>query len=477
MTLTQIQNVLGIFKGTTLNQYREIIEGQTFFPQRGTIAHYEDLKTIMMLYKANDAKIMLSLGTPIPYWWNPDLAATNSVFYPGGGRTCWIPPLGTEAWNKTKQNFAQSLASLVKSLSDDTSLNSSSNDWWLSRSLTIDPFNELDGNQVGGPNGGQDGGNCLHGGSGQHGAELTTEIQRAFAEKGLTYTVTMPSYAMGQENYVRDFYAYGGRAPANVHYYPQNETGSDQGWRRYAQGIANYLKQIQPLMPPEYRNNIILGEFMAPTTEDPAAANGLAIMLGHGELASLAQIRMVWLSAYSEYGLADIDGRPKQALFKYLLDRENIDLTQNSRLNFMRSTISVPAGTNARAVDLILYGLIHNLGTKQSLTAKYSSATANDHVTLIASYYPKYLGRASDTGGLGYYVDQALAGLAPASIADELANSAEAKIRGFYMTHLQREPDPDGMRYWLGEFNSGRATLAQIQNNIRLASDCQVNCL
>lgn len=507
MTVLEVQQAATTMKGTSLTHVREIIEAKTFFPSPGVLAHMNDLVQIMKLYQDSNTTVIFTLGSPIPSWWNPDFA-NGQVGYPNafdseGGRTCWVPE-NDATWEIVKNNLSQSLGLLAKALWDDPTLDKN----WLAKHFIIDPFNELDGNDMG-PDCKKNGHNWV---DGRRAASMTTGIQNAFNQNSLPFVVTMPSGVMGNLNYIQDFYANGGKGMANIHYYPNftMDPTSLTAYIDYAARVLGFLKQVNDLLPTPYKNNIILGEVGLWTTQSaaclsgdqssgtcnaiplsaPGLANEMTAFLSNQEMKAIAPIRLLWMAvdtrksswntgAYNG-GAMQSDITPKSMLYTYLLQHDKIDLAQDlthAAPVRMRALNALPANTPSRNVDLMVFELIYNRDTLSALATKFSNSTTTQTIALISNYYVTYLARAADTGGLDYYVNAAIGGRSLTSIASEISNSPEAKIRGLYLAHLEREPDPDGMTYWLNEYNLGHATLSQIETSIRFAAECTVDCL
>ncbi len=73
-----------------------------------------------------------------------------------------------------------------------------------------------------------------------------------------------------------------------------------------------------------------------------------------------------------------------------------------------------------------------------------------------------YLLSAVTTAGVPSESIMVRVGLAPA--APVAVNSAEAQITRLYQAYFLRQPDPAGLAYWLGQFRTGQASLAQISD-------------
>jgi hypothetical protein len=93
--------------------------------------------------------------------------------------------------------------------------------------------------------------------------------------------------------------------------------------------------------------------------------------------------------------------------------------------------------------------------------------------TIIKSYIA-YFGRPADPQGLQYYVDvQKQSGNAIEKIIDNFGRSPEynalysnatpeAKVNDLYHHLFNRDAEPDGLKFWVGNLNSGAVTLTNI---------------
>lgn len=88
-----------------------------------------------------------------------------------------------------------------------------------------------------------------------------------------------------------------------------------------------------------------------------------------------------------------------------------------------------------------------------------------------------YLGRAPATIETSYWVDSITSGaISLAQAQQQIQNSQESIIRGFYLTYLLREPDSAGITYWRKVNDSGLSYDA-IRNYIRADPACVAQCL
>jgi hypothetical protein len=58
-------------------------------------------------------------------------------------------------------------------------------------------------------------------------------------------------------------------------------------------------------------------------------------------------------------------------------------------------------------------------------------------------------------------------------VRTEIQFSPEAKVYGFYLQHLKREPDAGGLAYWRDQIRSGKMTQDQVENAIKNIEDAK----
>lgn len=95
----------------------------------------------------------------------------------------------------------------------------------------------------------------------------------------------------------------------------------------------------------------------------------------------------------------------------------------------------------------------------------------------IESYYQMYLGRKAADSEVNAW-DQLIASgsFTLIQVQQQIQNSQEAIIRGFYLTYLKREPDYPGLTYWRQQNDKG-LSYELIRYYIRSDSACVSECL
>jgi hypothetical protein len=458
MDLATIKKSLALVGGTSLNHYREIIEASAFFPAKGQLARVDDLIEILKLYQAQNATLVLSLGTPIPSWMNPELAVNNAISYKPndpnlfeGGRICFLPK-SEAVWSVLKDNMSRAFGDLIKALWDDPRMNRT----WIAAHLVIDPINEFD-SFPGGPD-------CKLSdipfyATGKRAAELTGGIQYVLNHYGIPVIVTSPSGVTGNIDYFADFYKYGGQAMPNVHaYFARNGVSADDPQMNIntKNKLIEVLKKVRDVTPEPYKNHLMLGEFGGFHTANkycPASAvdavlcrdylqlaeaheSYLLTILNDPEIKALAPVRMVWKmvdSPEASYQVASdqstlssgfirADGSPKPSLYNYLLKKDNIDLTHDrARLGdtYARAAndLTVPGKSLDNAIlSAFLHEWIYETASWTDLVAKYHSledtrapAQAQEDIcasspgTELCQAYQALFGRRPDDAGFAYW--------------------------------------------------------------------------
>lgn len=531
LQMSEVGDSLSALSGSSLTQFREIVEMSRFFPMQGKLTNMDDLVAIVQLYQAQGATLMLSMGHPVPSWMNPEFGSGEMSY--DASNLCFLPTSDAN-WNQMKNNMSVAIGAMITALWNDPRLSQT----WISEHLLIDPFNEFDSTT-----GGRD---CnARFATGARAAALSGGIQYVLREHHIPVIVTMPSGATGNLQYFSDFYTSGGLGMANVHVYYSGTNGhasdSTDLDDDYIQRLKGFLSDVNQVIPAAFKNNIVLGEFgylsgaaqmelcaqagaqrqdcLNRTVSGVAEQQYLLKIFGDPEIKSLAPMRMNWelidvAANYDDgspetrfmhgWGVERADTTPKPSLYYYILSHDGINLATdpsryvNFRARIQQSlTVSGHSSPSSSEVSAFLLDWILEVGTWDKLVAIHTPAANPETAAtpkpasvpaalppnqqqiaagVITSYYQAYLGREPDAGGLAYYVNQVMGGRLVTEIATELQNSPEARIRQMYLVHLQRNPDSGGMAYWLQSYANGE-TMIDIESNIRRSPDCRVNCL
>ncbi len=446
MTLAQVKNSLAMINGTSVHEFREIIELGRFFPAKDQVAEFDDLVAILRLYQAQNASLEISFGSPVAPWMNPELKGSYSYkpSYDESSRVCFLP-VTDDAWEELKNNMSWAIGLMAKKLWEDPRLNKD----WMRNRLRFDPINEFD-SFSGGPN-------CefVKYATGKRAASFTGGIQYVFNHYQVPFIVTMPSGATGNLQYFSDFYKYGGQAMANVHAYfhnPGKPTDSKVMITDYRDFLIRYLKEVNAVVPAPYKNNLILGEFgnyLTPSKHCPLGGpslckeQGLIItgealktywveLLTNQEIRAVAPVRMIWRLVdateqfakptydlpYMTSGAITSDLVPKASLYHYLLN-EGVDLSRDKvRSKSLRQRVSSALQARHQAyasetdIDAFIRDLIYQPDSWDDLLNKYGGSPspvdpcAGPAGTQICSAYQALYGRTPDQGSVDYWKSQ-----------------------------------------------------------------------
>lgn len=100
-------------------------------------------------------------------------------------------------------------------------------------------------------------------------------------------------------------------------------------------------------------------------------------------------------------------------------------------------------------------------------TSKYGNPAPTQFVTLL---YNNALGRAPDSGGLNFYINELNTGTTRAQVVQQFLGSTEFRqhlgnrifVDALYMTLLRRTPDAGGESYWTGLLDNSSGTQTQV---------------
>ena len=117
---------------------------------------------------------------------------------------------------------------------------------------------------------------------------------------------------------------------------------------------------------------------------------------------------------------------------------------------------------------------VNSAGTTNGPDTTFTTATCSSAREWVQKAYVAYYGRPADPGGLAYWADRMeKEGGSLTSIIVAFGNSEEFNRRYGGLTHtelvtkiylqtLNRDPDPDGLKYYVDELLAGRRTLQSI---------------
>ena len=120
---------------------------------------------------------------------------------------------------------------------------------------------------------------------------------------------------------------------------------------------------------------------------------------------------------------------------------------------------------------------ISPLMTPSLETVHTSNVTVANTLDELLSYHDRHfvccayrtlLGREPDPDGLNYYLNRLRAGYSKIRILQQLRHSSESFLCGAYQTLLGRPPDPEGRYYYLGQLSQGdskRSILRQLRRS------------
>jgi hypothetical protein len=358
MAKADIENALNQIRGTSLHHFREGLILGDLFPTSGVVRYVDNVAEILRLYQEHGATVILTFGNPVPTW------MANTAPW------CPMPAADTE-WAGLKNNLSIAIGSLVSSLWNHPQLNKD----WMKNHLIIEPFNEFDSLET--PNGAK----CAVGnGTGRRAAELSGGIQFVLRAKGVPLAVTTPSNVFGDLKFFKEFYESGGKGQPSTHSYPAydgTDSASIASVDNYLNKVADYLQRLNAVLPPRYKNRVILGEYGLASLEGACRSTDrpggvisgdarrmfLIKAFNDPRIQGMTEINLLWRATDVDrqpfnkelfnnpanpamhcevtLGAMRTDYSPKPQLVEYLKNNDGIDLlTDIQRLGFLRSRIN-----------------------------------------------------------------------------------------------------------------------------------------
>lgn len=357
MTKADIEAVLNQMSGTSLHHFREGLAMGSHFPTNSSPRYIDDVAEILRLYQDRNATVILTFGMPVPTWMS-------------GEKYSWCPmPKSESDWNNLKNNLSWAIGGLFKALWNHPKLDKN----WMKARLIVEPFNEFDSIHT------LDGTECkmLHG-TGTRAASLAGGVQFVLNHYSVPLIVTTPSAVTGNPNYFKDFYTAGGVGQPNIHLYPPydgNDYTSPSSVDSYIDKVVSHLTQTNAVIPAQYQNRFILGEYALAGAEAPckpsdrpggtiageARRNFLNKAFGDARIQAMSEINLTWrsvdvapqsfnsdlwsnpaLHCETRFGAFRDDYSPKPQVVEYLRANDGIDLiADKTRLGFLRSKVNI----------------------------------------------------------------------------------------------------------------------------------------
>ena len=153
---------------------------------------------------------------------------------------------------------------------------------------------------------------------------------------------------------------------------------------------------------------------------------------------------------------------------QYVADFDRVQAQLSVAEVLGRSQISIAEQQLASMREMVA-GIIDVSTAVQTLAeavAQYQASVSSK--SSLDALYQQYLGRAPDAAGAAYWQTMiSTGGLTPAQVADNIANSTEARVNGLYRDLLGRQSDYAGVQYWRHQLDSGAMTPDQVAAAIR----------
>lgn len=496
MSKDEIKKVLSQVHGTSIHHFREGLALRSHFPAKNSIRYVDDVAEILKLYQDSNATVIITFGMPLPTWMS-------------GVQSSWCPmPESDSEWLILKNNMSHAIGGLFAALWTHQALNQN----WMKDHLIIEPMNEFDAIQT------QRGQNCSVGyGTGKRAADLTGGIRFVLKQNGVPLAVTTPSAVMGNPNYFKDFYEAGGIGQPNIHLYPPydgNNNTSIASVDNYLDKVVSHLTQTNAVIPQQYRNRFILGEYGLAGAEGPCQASdrpggtiaGEASRLflnkafGDSRIRAMTEVNMIWrgldvapqdFNAYfwsnpalrceATFGVIRTDYSPKIQLVEYLRANDQIDLiTDKSRLGFLHLQINqlFQSIIGRQATEIEIQGILNRRIYQDAAWAEIEMLIANlamsdsELFNYVKYVYKTILERTDveivqDLGGTTYWVNQLKNGFAKEQLISSVRASTEYKIRQIYKEELRRKADSEGLLYWIKQVELGAIDLNGVRASLR----------
>lgn len=189
------------------------------------------------------------------------------------------------------------------------------------------------------------------------------------------------------------------------------------------------------------------------------------------------------ITGYAEGGTSNDSGgvyedRPfTDAQVASYLSTNNI--TSPSAVSHVQSAFGISPDQMARAQSLIAKGdasIGQATSAYKEAIAAAPTQEAQNRVDLVNQIYTQQLGRAPDAEGLAYWTSQLASGKSPAAVAAGINQAVEGQqmdiqsAASAYRQALGRNPEPEGLQYWMSVAQSKGLTANQLKNEITKAA-------
>ncbi len=191
--------------------------------------------------------------------------------------------------------------------------------------------------------------------------------------------------------------------------------------------------------------------------------------------------RVLMVNATFENGVRSISGQDVRSAFDFQLKSDwftpgqvfRSDLIGTPTANFIEGAYEVYIGQPPTQTELATwYDRIQRTGDRSALTSALSK-TPQFAGTMVNELYATSLGRTPDVGGSAYWLDVMVGKGTPyaelgiyfygsAEYYQRSGSSDEGFIRALYRDLLHRDPEPDGLAYWMGELAKPRVGTTDI---------------
>lgn len=189
------------------------------------------------------------------------------------------------------------------------------------------------------------------------------------------------------------------------------------------------------------------------------------------------------ITGYAEGGTSNDSGgvyedRPfTDAQVASYLSTNNI--TSPSAISHVQSAFGISPDQMARAQSLIAKGdasIGQATSAYKEAIAAAPTQEAQNRVDFVTQLYTQQLGRAPDAEGLAYWTSQLASGKSPAAVASGINQALEGQqmdvqtAASAFRQALGRNPEPEGLQYWMSVAQSQGLSANQLKDAITKAA-------